>query len=230
MSVLLKGRAAVLTVLADLAPDDVEGIMIDVGRLYGLSVRRLSTDSARTRLDRDRDRKRTERGHTKDEARTDDGQNQDKPGRGAIAPLNLSLSESDRDLTSPKPLKSESARARGTRISHNWTPSPDCIGWCREQGADWVKIGASFRDYWCAVAGSRGVKLDWDATFRNWVRRELGNGSAPVLSEAQALRERSELAKARERDQERLKRQQEAVRPPPEVLAMANGIGLGGKT
>jgi hypothetical protein len=32
-------------------------------------------------------------------------------------------------------------------------------------------IGA-FRDYWVAVPGARGRKLDWEATFRNWVRNE----------------------------------------------------------
>jgi hypothetical protein len=29
---------------------------------------------------------------------------------------------------------------------------------------------AKFRDYWIAQPGQRGVKLDWNATFRNWVR------------------------------------------------------------
>ena len=29
---------------------------------------------------------------------------------------------------------------------------------------------AKFRDYWQARAGSQGVKLDWDATARNWMR------------------------------------------------------------
>ncbi|WP_424807696.1 hypothetical protein [Rhodococcus sp. 27YEA15] len=28
-----------------------------------------------------------------------------------------------------------------------------------------------FRDYWIAQPGAKGVKLDWDATWRNWVRR-----------------------------------------------------------
>jgi hypothetical protein len=29
----------------------------------------------------------------------------------------------------------------------------------------------AFRDYWIAQPGQRGVKLDWDATWRNWIRR-----------------------------------------------------------
>jgi hypothetical protein len=28
-----------------------------------------------------------------------------------------------------------------------------------------------FRDYWCAKSGADGTKLDWEATWRNWVRK-----------------------------------------------------------
>ncbi|MCA9101921.1 MAG: hypothetical protein KDA63_12250, partial [Planctomycetales bacterium] len=30
---------------------------------------------------------------------------------------------------------------------------------------------AKFIDYWKAIPGSKGRKVDWDATFRNWIRR-----------------------------------------------------------
>lgn len=33
-------------------------------------------------------------------------------------------------------------------------------------------VAAEFRDYWSAQPGQRGVKLDWEATWRNWVRRQ----------------------------------------------------------
>jgi hypothetical protein len=42
-----------------------------------------------------------------------------------------------------------------------------------------------FRDYWIAQPGQKGVKLDWDATWRNWCRNaktgpvEVG-GSQPI--------------------------------------------------
>ena len=29
-----------------------------------------------------------------------------------------------------------------------------------------------FKDYWAGVAGSKGTKLDWFATWRNWVRKQ----------------------------------------------------------
>jgi len=31
-----------------------------------------------------------------------------------------------------------------------------------------------FRDHWVAQAGAKGVKLDWLATWRNWIRRQTG--------------------------------------------------------
>jgi len=33
----------------------------------------------------------------------------------------------------------------------------------------------SFRDYWIGVAGAKGTKNDWLATWRNWVRRETAS-------------------------------------------------------
>lgn len=38
-----------------------------------------------------------------------------------------------------------------------------------------------FRDYWVAVPGARGLKLDWTATWRNWIRterRDHGSGGS----------------------------------------------------
>lgn len=32
-----------------------------------------------------------------------------------------------------------------------------------------------FRDYWAALPGQKGVKTDWPATWRNWVRRASEN-------------------------------------------------------
>jgi hypothetical protein len=32
-----------------------------------------------------------------------------------------------------------------------------------------------FVDYWIAQPGQRGVKVDWEATWRNWMRRKQGD-------------------------------------------------------
>lgn len=68
-------------------------------------------------------------------------------------------------------------KQRGTRLPADWVLTRP---WGLEAqdvapslGADRIReIAAEFRDYWVAVPGSRGCKLDWLATWRNWVRKE----------------------------------------------------------
>ena len=49
-----------------------------------------------------------------------------------------------------------------------------------EQGLsmDQVRCQADkFLDYWIAIPGQRGVKLNWKATWRNWVRSATERGA-----------------------------------------------------
>ena len=55
-----------------------------------------------------------------------------------------------------------SKSSRGTRLPQDWKPKA-------EDGEDDREL-AKFRDYWTAVSGQKGVKRDWDATWRNWLR------------------------------------------------------------
>ena len=65
----------------------------------------------------------------------------------------------------PKPNK------RGTRLPADWQPSEAERRLAIEHGLDLNRVLAEFRDYWVAIPGSKGLKLDWDATFRNRVRQ-----------------------------------------------------------
>lgn len=75
----------------------------------------------------------------------------------------------------PPPAKS----ARATRIPENWTPDPSLIDWTDSE----VKGSAvnpsvelaKFRDYWQAKGGADARKVDWPATWRNWIRRAVGD-------------------------------------------------------
>lgn len=66
------------------------------------------------------------------------------------------------------------ATNRATRIPEPFTVTPDMVTWARENtpGLDHRAVTERFVDYWCAVAGKGGTKLDWTATWRNWLRRE----------------------------------------------------------
>lgn len=62
--------------------------------------------------------------------------------------------------------------ARGTRLEKDWTPSDEQFEFCLHERPDLkaAEVADRFRDYWVAVPGAKGRKLDWDATWRNWVR------------------------------------------------------------
>lgn len=79
----------------------------------------------------------------------------------------------------PKPAKPTTAAKRGERLTAE-EPPPEWLDWAREAGhrapeREWLV----FRDYWIAQPGQKGIKLDWFATWRNWIRRDLGGGTAP---------------------------------------------------
>lgn len=65
------------------------------------------------------------------------------------------------------------AAARGCRIPDGF-PTDAELAWCRQERPDLdaAFVGSKFRDYWLAVAGAKGRKLDWPATWRNFVRGE----------------------------------------------------------
>jgi hypothetical protein len=80
----------------------------------------------------------------------------------------------------------------GTRLPDNWEPSPTNLEFAARLlgGAAATAELPKFRDYWGSVPGQRGLKLDWDKTWRNWCRiaherKGNGNGTKP-----QSARER----------------------------------------
>lgn len=92
-----------------------------------------------------------------------------------------------------KDLKKESKRQnRGTRISSDWTLTDAERSFAKQEGfSDWEiqREAQKFRDYWTACAGSKGVKLDWVATWRQWIRsgaERSGKTPAPTAGNASA--------------------------------------------
>lgn len=96
------------------------------------------------------------------------------------------------DVTSPLPVnetvnedvvvdlknKKEAAK-KATRIPEDFVPSEDHYALAKELGVNCEMEFQSFRDYYLGISGHKGAKLDWPATFRNWLRNSLqyrGNG------------------------------------------------------
>ena len=68
-----------------------------------------------------------------------------------------------------KPIKENK---RGSRLAQDWVLSKSMGDWATQERPDLDvrQVADQFKDYWVAQAGQKGVKLDWDATWRNWVR------------------------------------------------------------
>jgi len=67
---------------------------------------------------------------------------------------------------SPKP-------SRGIRLPRGWRPEPMPDEFRAKLGLSVAAVESEFEkfvDYWQARAGPNGVKRDWDATWRNWLR------------------------------------------------------------
>jgi hypothetical protein len=107
-------------------------------------------ESDRLRKQRSRDNLRTSRDVT--------GQSQD-----------ASLSKSSIKEEREEPVTS----VRGQRLPEFWEPLPEDANAANSSlGYDRTKSELlKFRDHWKQQAGSKGVKLDWDAAWRNWIRR-----------------------------------------------------------
>lgn len=91
------------------------------------------------------------------------------------------------------PRANEGAKnGRGTRLPDDWQPSADERGFASDLGMDPDATASSFRDYWVAVAGAKGRKADWPATWRNWCRRDAErrqpSGSLGPLGQGKARR------------------------------------------
>lgn len=109
--------------------------------------------------------------------------NKDKP----IAPPSAlpALPTSKSFPAKPNTTPVERTTGKGTRLQVEKL-STDWAEFCKAERPDLdpVKTFDQFHDFWIARPGQAGIKLDWLATWRNWVRKEQpgkktnGNGQA----------------------------------------------------
>jgi uncharacterized protein YdaU (DUF1376 family) len=74
----------------------------------------------------------------------------------------------------------------GSRLAQDWVLLKTWGEWAQKErpDIDVRKVAEQFKDHWIAQAGQKGVKLDWFATWRNWVR----NTNAPKMNPADISR------------------------------------------
>jgi uncharacterized protein YdaU (DUF1376 family) len=78
----------------------------------------------------------------------------------------------------PLNINHKPAVERASRLPKNWQLPQDYLDFCLKERPelDAVQVSLSFKDFWIAKAGKDGAKLDWFATWRNWVRNQKSNG------------------------------------------------------
>ena len=86
--------------------------------------------------------------------------------------------------STPKEAKSASlgARKRATRLSAEWWPSLENVNYAIGKGLNQQRINVEaekFRNYWIAKSGTGATKLDWDATWQNWILNACERNGAP---------------------------------------------------
>jgi len=107
---------------------------------------------------------------------------------------------------------------RGSRLAKDLIFPEEWFLFCKQERPDLEPLITfnKFQDYWISQAGQKGVKLDWFATWRNWVR----NTNAPKVNSADIGR--LTVARSNEPDPalEKIKADdKKAVPIPLEVLA-----------
>ena len=75
-------------------------------------------------------------------------------------------------------------QAKGTRLPDDWQPTPEQIAWAKAKRPDLDPAlqAEMFRDYWHAKPGKDGRKVDWQGTWRNWIRNGRAIARPPPLA------------------------------------------------
>ena len=118
-----------------------------------------------------------------------------------------------------KPIKEK--QQRGSRLAQDWVLTKAMGDWATQERPDLDvrQVAEQFKDFWVAQAGQKGVKLDWDATLRNWIRNtkavkpnpyDVGRLTVPPSNEPDPALEK-------------IKADEKTTRPPtPEERAILN--------
>ena len=112
---------------------------------------------------------------------------------------------------------------RGSRLANDWVLPNEWEYWANKERPDLnaMQVADQFKDFWCAKPGKDGMKLDWAATWRNWVR----NQKIPKMNPSDIVR--LTVAPSNEPDPalEKIKADEKKTRPPtPEELAIFNSL------
>jgi hypothetical protein len=113
----------------------------------------------------------------------------------------------------------DSPRKRGSRLPDDFQATLEMRAWAIKN-VPLVNVDIAtetFKDYWRSVPGAKGVKLDWIATWRTWLRREVTFN--PMTAKQLTEQQNQERLRATADDRARIK-QIEAERFRHEIQQM----------
>lgn len=94
----------------------------------------------------------------------------------SITERDAPLSDKEKSPTPPKEINSppvsslRSEPKKGTRLAIDFKPDFEFAAGEGFSHSEIVTEAMKFRDYWISKPGKDGTKLDWAATWRNWIR------------------------------------------------------------
>jgi hypothetical protein len=136
----------------------------------GLSLPNFERHNGKTAKDRALTAQRVAKSRAKTEAVDSTNATGNDQGNAAIVTGALPREEKRREDSSS--LRSEEQRA--SRLPTDWALPEPWREWAEHERPelDLTRTAAAFADYWHGKAGKDGRKVDWAATWRNWVRNE----------------------------------------------------------
>lgn len=144
----------------------------------------MAWDKRQPKRERDDDSAARVRAHRERNATIDDV-TPCNASRGQETPRGEEIREEKKDAQKASPSSPRAKPGRdpmGTRLPEEWGLSEELFEWSVAEARappDVIRAEVPrFRDYWRAKPGVSGRKTDWDATWRNWLRKamESANG------------------------------------------------------
>lgn len=71
--------------------------------------------------------------------------------------------------------------SNGSRLPDGWRPSDKGVQYCKDKRPDLdvAETIEAFCDYWRSVPGAKGRKVDWELTWKTWVRTQRQTFNKP---------------------------------------------------
>lgn len=138
------------------------------------------------------------------QAAKENGKRGGRPKKTQEKPSGFSKGTQGESSPEPEP-DSPSLRSgekRGSRLPADWKLPEEYRSFCREERPDLDpdKVAAKFADFWHGKPGKAGTKLNWFATWRNWVREERAPTGRQYQPEVKAWHESRSGVEARAKE------------------------------